>query len=98
MIEINENQIIKAIQAAYLLSMPRGIGFLHYKQDDALTDEEASTFYRKEDAVRPVSLDYIKGRAIKFDVFLIDGKYYIAKKWTYHTDHQLNELLRFINS
>jgi hypothetical protein len=74
--------LVKLVQAAYQLSMPQGLGFLHY-QAGGLTDDEAKAFIK--DGRTPVYLDYVKGRSCKLSVSRDeDGMLYVGDKWYDH--------------
>ena len=91
MIDITGIDLKKVVKAAYDLSRPQGMGFIHY-EEGGLTDTEAESLIDVESKC-PVSLDYVKGRACKFNVFRKGGKNYIAKYWYDHTEQDLENLL-----
>lgn len=93
-IEITGADLVEAVKAAYDLSVPVGMGHLHYREG-SLSNEEAATFVHIEREF-PVSLDYVLGRACKFTVFQKDDRLYIDRGWYDHTDSQQAELLRRI--
>jgi len=88
------------IKTVYDLSKPQGLGFMHYNENDALTDEECDkiidTF--KDDKRLALSLDYLKGRSCKFHVNRIkdSDELEIYDKWYDHNDEQLATLLQKI--
>lgn len=96
-IEIKESQIIPAINAAYNLSVPVGMGFLHYTPEPLTSEElnELAVFHSNS-----ISLDYVKGRGVKFNIFreTVNGeyKYYIREKWFDHSEDQVLLLLKAI--
>ena len=91
MIDITGIDLVKAVQEAYALSSPQGLGYLHY-QEGGLTEDEAREFVH-EDNRCPVSLDYVKGRSCKVTVFKREGKLFIRSAWYDHSEAQLKELL-----
>ena len=90
MIEITGCDFVKLVQTAYDLSQPRGLGILHY-EEGPLSDEEAKKLIH--DGNTPVSMDYVKGRAVKMVVFREGEKLFIADPWFDHTPNQLRTLL-----
>lgn len=92
MIDVTGIDLVKAVQEAYALSSPQGLGFLHY-QEGGLTEDEARSFVREEDSRTPVYLDYVNGRSCKFSVLRRDGKLLIRSNWYEHSQEQLKELL-----
>ena len=92
MIEITGANLVEAVKAAYDLSQPQGLGFLH-AQPGSLTDEEAESLVHPA-ARYPVSLDYVRGRACKFTVHKRDGRLWINRRWFDHTEEQQAELLQ----
>ena len=98
MIDITGVNLIEFVKRVYELSIPQGLGFLHYK-NRGLTDEEAKQLIlpEKEGCQYAknivVDMDYIKGRACKMIVFKENDKLYIRNSWYDHMDEQLRELL-----
>ena len=103
MIEITGIDLKKFAKKVYELSMPQGLGFLHYQSGD-LSDEQAKNivsggnnlFNRPTDRIA-LDMDYVSGRACKMIVFKEEGKLYIRKNWYDHTDTQLKMLLEHFN-
>lgn len=86
------------VKTVYSLSVPLGMGMLHYTEGD-LTDKEAEKLLEVDDSVFGrdttrfgVSLDYVKGRACKMTVHKHDGKLWIDNSWYDHTPKQLAQL------
>ncbi len=100
MIEIKEDQIKKAVSAAYDLSRPVGLGFLH-AISGPLPEDELNEL-TKFDGSNCICLDYVHGRAVKFNIIrkTIEGetKYFISGKWFDHTEKDLNTLLDLIGA
>lgn len=91
MIEITGVNLADVAKAAYDLSSPIGMGFIHY-EEGTLTDEEANSLVT-DDPRTPLSLDYVKGRACKMTVFKDDEKLYIHDNWYDHSEDQLLSLI-----
>ena len=90
-IDITGVDLVVFVKKVYELSVPQGLGMLHFKEG-RLSDEEA-----KEIVGRGyISMDYVHGRACKMKVFKKDEKLYIPDRWYDHTDYQLNELLETV--
>lgn len=92
MIDITGVDLKMFVKKVYELSMPQGLGFLHY-QEGGLTDGEAETLLAHSDDRIAIDMDYVKGRACKMIVFRENGKLFIRNSWYDHTDDQLRELL-----
>ena len=96
MIEITGASLVEVVKAAYDLSVPQGLGMLHYTPG-SLSDEEAAALVRPEvNPHVPVYLDYVRGRACKFRVEDHGGRLYICRDWYDHSDEQLARLLERI--
>lgn len=69
-IDITGIDLIKFIKEVYGLSVPAGLGWLHFTEGEP-TDEEAKEILDvwKRDKQFVLDLDYIKGRACKMIVF-----------------------------
>lgn len=94
MIEITGCDLVALVKKAYELSTPRGLGFLH-AQPGGLTDEQAASLV-KADSRWPVSLDYVIGRAVKFNVYRDGEKLYTNDRWYDHSAQQLRDLLAHV--
>ena len=92
MIDVTGVNMVELVKKAYELSRPQGMGMLHY-QPDPLTDEEAKALISEDGTV---SLDYVKGRSCKFNIFNRDGKFEIRDSWYDHTDQHLVDLLAHV--
>jgi len=92
MIEITGSDLVEAVKAAYDLSRPQGLGLMHYEEGE-LSDEEAKRLVDDTDARMPVSLDYVKGRACKFDVYRDENKLFINDAWYDHSEAALLSLI-----
>lgn len=95
MIDVTDHDLVKMVQAAYDLSVPMGMGFVHY-EEGPLSDHTAETIIQNTDStLAAVSMDYVKGRCVKFTVRKHSGddRLYIPGQWFDHTDEQLRELL-----
>ena len=99
-IDITEIDLIKFIKEVYRLSVPAGLGRLHFTEGE-LTDEEAKEILDiwKDDKQFALDMDYIRGRACKMTIFRKDreGKeIFIRSPWYDHTNTQLKKLLKAI--
>jgi hypothetical protein len=90
-LDVSGASLTELIKAAYALSVPRGLGFLHAEEGE-LSDAEASALAN----FRPtgVSLDYVKGRACKFHVIVRGGKHYTPARWYDHNAEDTERLLK----
>jgi hypothetical protein len=86
--------LVKFAQKAFELSRPQGMGFLHAKAGDTLSEDEAKQFIRSEQGKDTLSMDYVKGRALKLHVRQQDnGDFQLSDSWYDHTDEQYKDLL-----
>ena len=92
MIDVTNLDIHKLIAGAYNLSIPVGMGMLHY-EEGCLSEEEIASLIITNDEVLAVSMDYVKGRACKFNIFKKEGKLLINDDWFDHSPEQLEQLL-----
>ena len=90
-IDVSKLDLLEIVKAAYDLSKPIGMGFIHYTPEP-LTNEEAASLIDLTSSI-VVALDYVKGRCVKFTVFKHNNKFYINDKWYDHTESDLQELL-----
>jgi hypothetical protein len=96
-IDITGADLRAVIQAAYKLSEPQGMGFLHAKPGP-LTEAEVDAILARGTPAHPVNMDYINGRACKFYVQVSEGVTQIASRWYDHTDDDTAALLKAIGT
>ena len=98
MIEITGVDLVEFVKKVYELSVPQGMGMLHYTPNP-LSDEEAKQIVDrfKGDKMLALSMDYVKGRACKMTVRREDGKLTISDNWYDHTDRAYQQLLEHFN-
>jgi len=96
-IDITGMDLIKFIREVYKLSIPAGLGHLHFKEG-GLTDEEVEEILNvwKSDSKFALDMDYIKGRACKMTVFRNRNRICIRSPWYDHTDMRLAKLLKTV--
>lgn len=95
-IDVTGVDLVALVHAAYNPSRPQGLGHLHF-QGGGLTDEEAAAIVaRDKDGLDGIvlSMDYVKGRSIKFHVRREDGRLFIHNRWYDHSDDELRLLLK----
>ena len=93
MIEVTEASLTEMAKAAYELSVPRGLGFIHAR-DGGLSDEDAANCVDESNERFPLKMDYVHGRSCKFRVSQDDeGRRWIRGQWYDHTPDHLQELL-----
>ena len=95
MIDLTGVDLVKFAQKAYDLSVPQGLGLLHF-EDGGLSEAEAKeiTKHTRGDVV--LDMDYVKGRACKMTVFSENDEkkgLFMHDAWYDHTNDQLKELL-----
>jgi len=99
-IDITGINLIEFVKEVYRLSVPAGLGILHFKES-GLTDEEAKGILDiwKNDKQFALDMDYVRGRACKMTIFRKDrrGKeIFIRSPWYDHTDMRLAMLLKAV--
>lgn len=92
MIDVTGVNVVELVKKAYDLSRPQGMGMMHF-DPTPLTDIEAQSLIAKNNTV---NLDYVRGRACKFNVFNTDDKLSIRSPWFDHSDEQLVQLLAHV--
>lgn len=97
MIDITNCNLRELVQAAYELSVPQGLGFMHFRPSP-LTEEEISGILTRHehDNICAVSMDYIHGRSVKLTVYKKEDRLWIDHEWYDHTTEDLNLLLKRI--
>ena len=96
MIKITGVDLGLFIKTAYALSVPQGLGFMHF-QPGNLSDAEVEEILKlPRFGYTAVALDYVKGRAVKMVVFQEGEDLEIDEVWYDHTDDQLQRLLKAV--
>jgi len=91
-INVTGVDMVKLVKKAFDLSRPQGMGFIQADKSP-LTDEEAKSLIEEDGSI---DLDYVKGRACKFHVRVVDGKSYISAPWYDHSDQDLVTLFSHV--
>ena len=78
---------------AYKLSRPQGLGFLHARPDRDETPEEVFGDLLKPTQRGSYHFDYVRGRAMKFNIYEHEGQRYIQDRWYDHSEQDLLVLL-----
>lgn len=94
--KLSREDVVTLVKKVYDLSIPVGLGMLHYR-DGGLSDGEVNSII-KSDTEYMVRMDYVNGRQCKFNLFYNEetGDVYTHKEWYDHTDSQFKELLSSI--
>jgi hypothetical protein len=88
----DETKLDAVIRAAYDLSRPQGLGFLH-ATDGPLDDATLEAIKTRESGRCAAGMDYVRGRSIKLTVHRDGDKLYIpADRWYDHSPEALHEL------
>lgn len=94
-IEIPKSAIPAAVEAAYDLSVPAGMGFIHAR-GGKLDEETRDALIRWDDPRTVVHMDYVHGRQCKFWIRRHEDKFYVDPRWYDHSHYQLVDLLERI--
>jgi hypothetical protein len=96
-LEIPADKLREAIAAAYELSRPAGMGFLHFKPGPLPDADIDSIVAHGENRPKDgfiVCMDYVHGRGCKFEVYRDQaGRLFICNDWFDHTSADLLALL-----
>ena len=92
MIDVTGVDMVKLVKKVYDLSRPQGLGMMHF-EPGGLSDAEVKSLIRDDGTV---DMDYIRGRACKFHVWIKDDRFVISDNWYDHTDAQHAELLQHV--
>lgn len=93
-IEVTGVTLEALVRAAYNPSQPRGLGHLHFQPGDLSDEDIAAIIDRgKGSRLHAISMDYVKGRAVKFDARRDGDRLFIKNRWYDHSDTQLRNLL-----
>jgi len=98
-IDVSAADIKLLIKKAYELSLPLGLGMLHFRSGELDEETVELLVSRPRGPVRGVSrihMDHIHGRAVKMTIYIKDDKKYIAASWHDHSPTELELLLREI--
>ena len=88
-IEVTNIDPAALVRAVYSLSIPRGMGFLHFVPNNELSDDEVASHIRRDGTIH---MDYVYGRGCKFHTWARDGKLFMDTPWYDHTDADLKKL------
>ena len=92
--EFDETKLDGVIRAAYDLSAPQGLGFLHARTG-GLDDESVEKIKGSGYGQTVAAMDYVHGRSVKLAVRRDGDVYYIpADRWYDHSLEKLRELAR----
>lgn len=96
-VDITGVDLRKLLIAAFDVSVPRGMGFLHHREEP-LSDAEAESVLsrNKPDSYVALNADYVRGRAVKLTVWRDrdTGSYYTRPYWFDHDQSKLAAILR----
>ena len=94
-IDITGIDLVKFVKEVYKLSLPAGLGRLHFREG-GLTNGEAEEILGvwKDDKQFALDMDYVGGRACKMAIFREGKKLFIKAPWYDHTDMRLKVLLK----
>ena len=97
MIDCTKVDLVKLAQEAYKLSVPQGLGFLHFNPEP-LSESEAEQCIHPDDRFMRLSMDYVNGRAVKLTVREEkNGTLSLPDSWYDHTDEQYQKLLSSVD-
>jgi hypothetical protein len=96
MIDVTGIDLVEFAKKVYELSVPQGMGFLHFNPAP-LTDEEAKELVGnfENDRMFALNMDYVKGRACKMHIRRDGDKLTISDTWYDHTDRIYQQLLGY---
>jgi hypothetical protein len=99
MIDVTDAPLEALVRAAYSPSRQQGLGWLDPSgREDGLTDAEVSEILTRESGHSFIvfSMDYHRGRSVKFTVRKHGDRRYIENSWYDHGDDALRALLETV--
>ena len=86
-LRIPEGRLNAAIRAAYDLSHPQGMGYLHFNPKP-MTEEQAQKIIDDQSKWGRINLDYVSGRAVKLTFYVDEEGHYVidGEGWFDHSD------------
>lgn len=90
-LEITGVDLVKLAQAAYDLSSPQGLGFLHFREG-GLSQADALSQIR-DVGHTALRMDYVHGRSVKLWVDRDGDRLFMRDRWHDHSPTQLAALL-----
>jgi len=93
-IDVTNVDLVKLVKKVYAMSVPVGMGFLHYVEGNLTTEQATSLIDRNNKTV--IHMDYIAGRQCKFRVFKENDRLYTMNEWYDHTEDQFRELMAYV--
>ena len=83
---IPDNRLNATVRAAYDLSRPQGMGYLHF-DEKPMTKGQAEQVIASSQRGNRVSLDYVSGRAVKLSIFRDDAGWFLEDngRWFDHS-------------
>lgn len=92
MIDVTNVDKVKLVKKVFDLSVPQGLGFLQASAG-SMSDEDAKRFIHEDGTI---NMDYVQGRACKFNVINDGVNLVIRDTWYDHTNAQFEELLKHV--
>src|SRR5438067_10004377 len=92
-LDVTGVDLVALPKAAYELSVPQGLGFLHAREGDLSDDDATEVVTRSPDSRIALNIDYLHGRAVKLIVFKDGDRLTMRDDWFDHSPSQLDELL-----
>lgn len=94
-VEITGCDLPTLVRAAYDLSRPQGLGFLHARPGP-LDDETVKEVISYGNDNIALNLDYVRGRACKLVVWRKGERLFTRLHWFDHSSYDLDDLLKAI--
>lgn len=87
---IPDEKLAVAVRAAYDLSSPQGMGFLHHVPGSMSADDATTLLHNSLDPARGIHLDYVAGRAVKLSIRKDEEGYFVYDngRWYDHSPEQ----------
>ena len=95
MVEITGCDLDIFVRECYEMSVPVGLGFMHYRAGP-LDDESLRRIVDGHEQMSfiAINMDYVRGRCVKMYVYRDQEQIFIKSRWLDHTDEQLARLLQ----
>jgi len=92
-LDVTGVDLVALTKAAYALSVPQGLGFLHAREGDLSAADAVRVITSSANSRIALTIDYLHGRAVKLTVFKDGDRLTMRDDWYDHSPSQLDELL-----
>jgi hypothetical protein len=95
--EETERQVLRAIvRASFNLAKPVGMGWLHYKSETAMTDEDADQYISlppRDSRDEVICMDYVQGRQCKTYINKVSDGHFLLSNQVYECNRGTPDIM-----